>query len=124
MHAIATRTDTYTVQPFAKIPVDGDAGDLLDRILSALERDPRALGPVVGYDYERQRVDAIFQVQDEVGVGLDAVLAAVGACAIFDDALKHAGLTEGAEWISRTIGADVRTIGVSIVEGDDPDQLP
>lgn len=111
MPAIATSTDTFTVQPFATVPVDGDAADLLERVGAALDNDPRALGPAVAYDYERQRVDAIFQLQDEAHVGLDRELAAAGAYEIFDVALATAGIT-------------ARTSGLSIVEGDDPDLLP
>lgn len=100
----------YSVRPFATVPVDGDAADLLNAVGDALQADPRALGPVVGYDYERHQVDAIFQVDvtDERGL--------VGATAIargtFNKALYRAGY-----------GHD-RTTAVTVVEGADPDQLP
>jgi hypothetical protein len=101
----------FTVQPFADVPIDGDASDLLNAVGAALDADPRALGPVVAYDYDCGRIDAIFQVQDEPAVGLDSALASVGASDIFDAALEQAGLA-------------VRTSGVSVVEGADPDLLP
>jgi hypothetical protein len=111
MPTIATSTDTFTVQPFATVPVNGNAADLIDAVLSALESEPRALDPVVFYDYDRQRIDATFQVQDDHGVGLDHELAAAGAAAIFDAALI-------------AVGVEARTAGIALVEGDDADQLP
>lgn len=110
---MATMTiDTFTVRTAANIPVDGDAADLLDGVLSALELDPRAIAPVCGYDYDRQEIDAIFQVQDDASVGLDRDLAASAAAQIFDRAL-----IEGA-------GVAKKTFDLAIVEGDDPDLLP
>lgn len=103
--------DIFTVRTAANVPVEGDAADLLDGVLSALERDPRAIAPVCGYDYDRQEVDAIFQVQDDASVGLDRELAAAGAYEIFDEALTAAGF-------------DAHTSALSIVEGDDADLLP
>lgn len=99
----------FSVQPFATVPVDGDAADLLDRVADALESDPRAIGAVVGYDYDSHRVGAIFQV--DVG-SLDGPDAATRiAVATFDKALTRAGI-------------DTRCAGCAVVEGDDPDQLP
>ena len=119
MPAIATRTDTFTVQPFATFPVDGDAAALLNAIGEALEQDARAHGPVVAYDYDRHRVDAIFQVELPVeydGVGAlplrwTITHASEFARSIFDRALLAAGIP-------------AHTAGISVVEGDDPDLLP
>jgi hypothetical protein len=107
-HAI----DVFTVRLSAPVRVEGDAaGDLMDAVLSALERDPRAHAPVCGYDYATGELDAIFQVQDDAGVGLDQELAASGAARIFDAALISAGI------------AVLGTMKLAIVEGDDPDLL-
>jgi hypothetical protein len=103
---------TFTVAPFATIDLGhDDDGDALSSLLSALQDEPRAIAPVVAYDTERKRVDAIFQVEDDEPTGLDRQLAAAGAYEIFDAALAHAGL-------------DTHTEGLAIVEGDDPDLLP
>src|SRR5687768_10985416 len=51
----------FTCSPWAPLALDGH-GDAMRRILTALEHDQRTLGPVVGYDDERERVDALFQV--------------------------------------------------------------
>jgi hypothetical protein len=112
MSITMTETTTFTVCPFADIDLDHETdGSTIDALLTALERDPRAIAPAVGYDHVTHRVDAIFQVQDDVTTGLDRQLASAGAFEIFDAALAAAGL-------------DVRTVGLSIVEGDDPDLLP
>ena len=110
-----TATTTFTVQPFAIVPIDGDPGDLLDRVLDALELDPLALGAVCGYEQDTGRVDAIFQVElpDVYGASAGGIERASGeAAAIFDRALRRARIV------------DAHTAGVSVVHGDDPDLLP
>jgi hypothetical protein len=97
----------FSARPFANVPVDNDAADLLDAVMTELERDPRAIAPVVGYDYDLQRIDAIFQVDVDHGL-TDAADVASSA---FDRALNAAE-------------APVSLVGVSVVEGIDPDQLP
>lgn len=99
----------FSVRPFARVPVNDDAADLLDAVGEALDRDPRALGLALGYDYDRQRVDAIFQVVPTPTRSI--VDAVVVAAAVFDAALARAGV-------------EARTSGVAVVEGDDPDELP
>lgn len=103
------RTTTFTVRPFATVSVDGDAADLLDAVLSALEDDSRALSPACGYDHEKQQISAIFQV--ELALGSQVEDGAQRAHKLFDLALEHAGVS-------------ARTSGIAVVEGDDPDQLP
>lgn len=103
---------TFTVAPFATVDLDHEQdGDTLSALLDALQAEPRAIAPVVAYNTERKRLDAIFQVEDEAEVGLDRRLAAAGAYEIFDAALARAGV-------------DAYTEGLAIVEGDDPDLLP
>lgn len=112
-----TRTTTFTVQPWATILMDEDT---MVALADALEADERALGAVVGYDPERARVDATFQVELEPVTVTKPMPSStwdlLGSPAqvareIFDSALEQAGCSE-------------RTTGVSVVEGDDPDQLP
>jgi hypothetical protein len=98
----------FSCQPWAAVPLDGDAASLLDVVLEALARDPRVLGPTVGYDYDTGRVSAIFQVEVRDQSEADAHALAGG---ILARALEAAGVDHGAR-------------GVSIVVGDDPDQLP
>ena len=97
----------YTAAPYALVPVENDAGDLLYAVAEALGADERAAAPVTGYDYERQIVDAIFQVS--IGVP-DLVAAARIACGIFDHALHASGMSAS-------------TLGLSIVAGNNPEML-
>lgn len=104
----------FTVRPFAAVTVADDAADLLNAIGGALDEDPRALGPVVGYDYETGRVAATFQVdlvQERDVLGSNLTSATDEARRAFDRALEFAGV-------------DARTAGVAVVEGDDPELLP
>lgn len=113
MHLMTVKTIEYSCRPWAPLQLDGHA-DAMDRILDALEADPRALGPVVGYDDDTGRVGAIFQVEvaEYDGDRPDTRTAAARlAGEVFDAALAAAGLEQ-------------RTRGLAIVEGDDPDQLP
>lgn len=105
-----------TVRPFAIVPVDGDAAELLNRLSEALEHDGRAIAPALGYDYEKARVDAIFQVDPDdrsmADIGETSLTVATHeAQEIFDSALERSGLA-------------ARTAGVAVVDGDDPDLLP
>lgn len=96
----------FSVQPFAIATADTDA---IDAILTSLEAHPRVIAPAVGFDHENDRVDAIFQV--ELADRAEPHLAVRVATHAFDDALHAAGL-------------DVRTEGVAVVHGSDPDLLP
>lgn len=114
---LATRTTVFSCRPSAAVPVDGDAGDLLDDVLTALEANPRVLGAGgVGYDYETNRVESTFQVSpwptdgEHLAFGLPETAAAI-AIEIFNDALEAAGRTE-------------RVTTLAIVAGDDPELLP
>jgi hypothetical protein len=95
----------YSCSPFAPLGLDGHA-DAMDRILDALESDDRAIAPVVSFDDEVGRVDALFQVELAGGFS-DAVET---AAAIFDDALLAADV-------------DATTVGVTVVIGG-PEGLP
>ena len=97
-----TATQTFTVRPFATVPVEGNAADLLDTVLSQLEQDARAIAPSCFYDYDTQQISAVFQV--EVDPLLGRQLAAAMAFQVFDEVV-HCG-------------------GLAIVEGDDADLLP
>jgi hypothetical protein len=109
---MATTTATYSVRPWARIDLDRETdGATLDALLTALERDDRALGPVAGYDVDEHTLDAIFQVVVHEGLLNSLDSATIMARHVFDDALKASGL-------------EAHTSGISIVEGDDPDQLP
>jgi hypothetical protein len=115
MPAIATSTATFTVRPFVKVVPVGtdDAAELIERVATALDGDPRAIAPAVGYDYTLQRLDAIFQVEVEhVDAGDPRSEAVTLTLDIFDCALRTAGFPP------------CRTDGWSIVDGDDPDLLP
>lgn len=122
MHAIATSTDTYTVQPFAIVPVDGDAAGLLNAIQDALTEDGRALGAVVGYDYERQEVDAIFQIE----IDRHAFPTTKLGGATIEDA-THFGFDVFLTALRRA-GVDISTpeddCRIKVMLGDDPDLLP
>lgn len=110
---LATRTTEYSCRPFAPLALDGHA-DAMNKILDALEADPRAIGPVLDYDDATEQVGAIFQVEfpEVYDRGEDArSVAAKLAGDIFDAALHVAGLEQ-------------RTVGLAIVEGDDPELLP
>jgi hypothetical protein len=108
-----TSTETFTVRAFAAIEVAESAADLIDRILSAIEEDPRALAPVVDYDYDKQQVSALFQIEVESSAFAfrRAQAATHDAISLFDAAIARCG-------IDAVLG------GLSIVEGDDPDLLP
>ena len=95
----------FSCLPWTRLELDGH-GAAMDRILTALEADPRAIGPVVSFDDETLRFDALFQVEGAGGFS-DAVET---AAAIFDNALREADLER-------------YTIGVSIVLGG-PEGLP
>jgi hypothetical protein len=91
---------TFTAEPFATVRVDGDAADLIDDVLSALERDDRVIAPALSYDYEKQQIEATFQVEPD---DESAETAARLASAAFNDALAAAH-------------ADAISFGVSIVD--------
>lgn len=104
-------TNTFTARPWAIVTID-DSGDVIDAVLDALTRDPRVTGPVVGYDADTRELDAIFQVDLEAIAGFEPVGSAASfAATMFAQALRHARI-------------EPERSGVSIVEGDDPDQLP
>jgi len=103
-----TSTAIFTAGPWATLPDGVDSNDALGAVLTALEHDKRALAPVVSYDIPSRCIDALFQVSS-VAASLDA--ATTDAIDIFDTALA-------------TAHAGTATRGISIVEGDDPDQLP
>jgi hypothetical protein len=109
-----TKTDYFSCLPWTRLELDGHAA-AMDKILTALEADPRAIGPVVGFDDGTLRVDALFQVSTgDADVRIEPATAADAAklaIEIFDAALVAAGLEQ-------------RTTGLTIVEGDDPDLLP
>lgn len=100
-------TTIFTVRPFARVPAtDGDAGPILGNVQEALEQDSRVIAPVCGYDYARGELEAVFQLAADL-------LGEAGSRAV--DILQSA---------LDTAGISARAIGVSVVEGDDPDQLP
>jgi hypothetical protein len=53
----------FSCLPWTRLELDGH-GAAMDRILTALEADARAIGPVVSFDDETLRVDALFQADD------------------------------------------------------------
>lgn len=108
-------TVEFTAQPSAYAELDV-GGIQLGAILSALEADERALGPVVGYDPETRRVDAIFQLEfrqqhDGQSGRMMRRRAEVVAHDIFAQALK-------------IVGKPPLMCELAIVEGSDPDLLP
>lgn len=108
---MSTRAVEFSCRPAATVPVDGDAADLLDAVLDALEDDPRAIAPAVGYDYDTGQLSATFQIEIFPVPTPGIAEATAAASDILDDALAAAGVT-------------ARTSGAAVVEGDDPDQLP
>jgi hypothetical protein len=75
----------------------------LDGVLGALERDDRVIAPALGYDYEKQQIEATFQVELSGPGDQSAETAARLASAAFNDALVAAD-------------ADAISFGVSIDE--------
>lgn len=104
------RTTEYTVQPFAFSAEAIDA-DAIDKILTSLESDDLVHGPVVGYDDDTHRVDAIFQV-----------LFGGEADASHDAATRIAIHALSVALAAAKIAAS--TVGSAVVEGGDPDLLP
>lgn len=110
-----TRTFEFTAQPSAYAELDPD-GIQLSAILSALEADDRARGPVAGYDPETHRVDAIFQLeldQQHAGQGVREMRrrAEIVANDIFTEALA-------------IVGKPPLQCQLGLVEGNDPELLP
>ena len=103
--ATAASTLEFSVHPWTTLDSDTDAEAVLDSVLDALEADPHALGPALGYDDVTRCVSATFQVEAP-----NLATAAVVATETFDAALANA--------------TDRRTTGLSVVEGGDPERLP
>jgi hypothetical protein len=102
-----TAITVFTACPFATVNLDDEAdGATLEALATALDGDPRALGPAYGYDVAPRQLSAIFQV--EAPNREDATDLALR---IFDDGLRQ-------------VGAGLITDGWSVVEGGDPDLLP
>lgn len=99
----------FSCRPWTRLDMDGH-GDAMDDILDALLADDRALGASgVVYDDKTRQVSTTFQVL--VLNSPDAMAeATIIALAVFNDALRIAGLDE------------LSTTGISIVAGgpDDP----
>jgi hypothetical protein len=51
----------FSCRPWTPLALDGHAA-AMSRILTALEADPRAIGPVVSFDDKTEILDALFQV--------------------------------------------------------------
>ena len=114
MPAMTTTSSTiFTARPAAAAPVDGDAGELLDRVLSALERDDRAIAPACSYDYDAGRIECTFQLALTRFLADQELLPEARSVAlhVFDEALAHAGVAEP-------------TSALAVVAGDDPERLP
>jgi hypothetical protein len=105
----------YTAAPVADIEIGPtEVKDVIAKILGALQVDARVIAPVVSYDEERGRIDALFQIEGPVGEeqwGYGGVESATEtACEVFVDALQDAGCG--------------RLVGIAIVAGHDATRLP
>lgn len=100
----------YSVRPVARVHADPN-DERFDRLLDALLADPRALGASSITNGDDGEVSTIFQVAPSFPLlsGLDT--AAILARHVFEDALAIAGFA-------------AHVSAISVVEGDDPDQLP
>jgi hypothetical protein len=110
MTTIMSRTAEYSVQPFAVL-TENLGSDAIDNILDSLENDGLVHGPVIGYNDDAKRIDAIFQVifTGEADASHDAATRI--AVHAFEVALGAANVSPA-------------FVGASVVEGGDPDLLP
>lgn len=110
-----TRTTVeFSVRPRTTIDLSNEMdGRTLSALLDALSADERALGPSPAYDPDTHELSAVFQVElANLDDASQLERASAIAVNIFARALRVAGV------------ADAHVDGVSVVEGDDPDQLP
>jgi hypothetical protein len=98
-------TAEFSCRPWAEITIDAeDTADVLDRLLGGLERDDRAIAPVVSYADDC--LDAVFQVKT-----ISEVTAEIVGRDVFQRALRG---IPGAS----TAGVDVAAGGPENLPGD------